>query len=166
MILESYAEVASKQFTFGKTPHQLVHCSRVPKNKNKKYKHVNQHTIPFTKNQKLITCWATTVSCEFNWIYQADFRLISLAPAHASKWVAQIWGRGSGELQPPSPPRPVRLWIYNFLIKQSLLFTTLLLWCFAGRNRDNWQSWSWRVCYHGRDSHTVSTPSVCFHLCH
>ena len=164
MILESYAEVDSKQFLSGKTPHQLVQCSTVPL--KKKYKYVNQHTIPFTNNQKFITCWATTVSCEFNWIYHAHFRLISIAapPPSFKSELPKFGGEGAAALL--FPPRPVRLWIYNLLIEQSLLFTTLLFWCFAGRNRDNWQSWSWRVCYHGRDSQTVSTPSVCFHLCH
>ena len=27
----------------------------------------------YINNQKLITCWATTVSCELNWLYHADF---------------------------------------------------------------------------------------------
>ena len=31
--------------------------------------------IPSENNNKLITCWATTVSCEFNWAYHADFSL-------------------------------------------------------------------------------------------
>ena len=30
--------------------------------------------IPFTNNQKLIACYATTVSCEFDWLYHANFR--------------------------------------------------------------------------------------------
>ena len=31
--------------------------------------------IPSENNKKLITCWATTVSCEFYWVYHADFSL-------------------------------------------------------------------------------------------
>ena len=31
--------------------------------------------IPSENSKKLITCWETTVSCEFNWVYHADFSL-------------------------------------------------------------------------------------------
>ena len=51
MILESYAEVDSKQFKTGNTLHQLVQCSMVPNNK----------WLQIINNQKLIS----TVSCEF-----------------------------------------------------------------------------------------------------
>ena len=56
VILESYAEVYSYQFTTGNSPFQLVQCSTVPNNKRIK------NMIPFPYNQKLITCQATTVS--------------------------------------------------------------------------------------------------------
>ena len=59
VILESYAEVYSNQFMTGNSPLQLVQWSTVPNN-NKKI----QHMIPFPYNQKLITCLATTLSCE------------------------------------------------------------------------------------------------------
>ena len=51
MILESYAEVDSKQFKTGNMLHQLVQCSMVPNNK----------WLQIINNQKLIS----TVSCEF-----------------------------------------------------------------------------------------------------
>ena len=50
VILESYAEVYSNQFTTGNSPFQLVQWSTVPNDKNK-----NQHMIPFPYNQKIIT---------------------------------------------------------------------------------------------------------------
>ena len=66
-------------------------------------------------------------------------------------------------------------WISRSLLNVEYFFITLkhqyknvLLLCrlcISERSCDNWQSWSWRVWYYGRDSHTVSTPSVCFHLC-
>ena len=41
---------------------EIAHCSNAPNDKK------NQHMIPFPYNQKLISCLATTVSCECNWI--------------------------------------------------------------------------------------------------
>ena len=48
VILESYAEVYSNQFTTGNSLHQLVQCRTVPNNKR------NQHMISFPYNQKLM----------------------------------------------------------------------------------------------------------------
>ena len=127
MILESYAEVDSKQFLSGKTPHQLVQCSTVPL--KKKYKYVNQHTIPFTNNQKFITCWATTVSCEFNWIYHAHFRLISIAAPPPPPSKVSCPNLGGRALQPFfSPPGP---YAYEFTIFLSSSLCCLRL-CFSG----------------------------------
>ena len=55
MILESYGEVDSNQFTTGNTPHQPVQSSTVPINK-KNYKYVNQHMIPLpiTRNSSCV----------------------------------------------------------------------------------------------------------------
>ena len=30
--------------------------------------------ILLTNDQRLVTCQATAVSCEFNWLYNVDFR--------------------------------------------------------------------------------------------
>ena len=63
--------------------HQLVQCSTVqystvPKKQQQQQqqnqKYVYQPMIPFTNDQKLVRCLATAVSCEFNWLYNADFR--------------------------------------------------------------------------------------------
>ena len=46
MILESYAEVYSNQFTTRNSQIQLLQCRTILK----KYKYVNEHMIPFPKN--------------------------------------------------------------------------------------------------------------------
>ena len=51
----------------------VVQSNTVPN--NCKYVHVYQDMIHFENNKKLIMCLATTVSCEFNWLYHADLSL-------------------------------------------------------------------------------------------
>ena len=51
----------------------VVQYSAQRQTDTKNYKY--QRMIPLTNNQKLITCKATTISCEFHWLYHANFRL-------------------------------------------------------------------------------------------
>ena len=54
----------------------VVQCNTEPNNNTIANIHVYQDRIPFYKNnKKLNTCKETIVSCEFNWLHHADFRL-------------------------------------------------------------------------------------------
>ena len=70
LILKSNAGVDPNQFTTG-----ITQCAQWPTIKKTTNTEINM--IPFTNNQKLKTSYPANVSCEFNWIYHADFRLKS-----------------------------------------------------------------------------------------
>ena len=108
--------------------------------------------IPFPSNQKLITCWATNVSRECNWIitptlgfFQIKIENIYLFKIIIIKehgnvfktWLCpnflllpkkselpKIWGGGCS---PPRPPRPVRLCVWGERRKKENLLTPWVL---------------------------------------
>ena len=94
----------------------------------------NDKRKPFPYKQKLITCLATTVSCECNLLTYLLLRplqvkikniylfkiLIKRHETYLKAGYAQIFSCCPKNLscpkfglQPPSPPRPVRLWLWT-----------------------------------------------------